>query len=242
MFIRQWDRHQRIDRPGKIRYPRPDLQEVPDPPDDEVHSRESRDELAPGTGEQGNRGTTTRSSDDEPVRAGEQGVLLVAVPAQRSGATEPKKRLTLDDHFEAWWKLYPRKQAKGAARDSWDRARKLISIEELLAAVQRLVDDPNLPRNRAKLPLPATWLNQKRWDDDPYPADQEAPGHRGADGELDEDTIVAVLGRDTWMPPTPPEDLQPGSAAFRQWNRDIWAEHHRDRRRQAESALARRTA
>jgi hypothetical protein len=54
LAVTGWGRHQRIDKAGKPRYPGPDqgIQETLATP-----SRESRESPAPGTGEQGNRGT-----------------------------------------------------------------------------------------------------------------------------------------------------------------------------------------
>jgi hypothetical protein len=76
IHITGWDKHQRVDRPNKPRYPRPpaDLpppepDKTPDqdtwdpptePPDEEdpaTHSRHTRDTPSTGTEEQGNRGT-----------------------------------------------------------------------------------------------------------------------------------------------------------------------------------------
>lgn len=76
LHITGWDKHQRVDKPNKARYPKPpaDLpppapEETPDqdqweppaePPDDQGEpepSRDPRETLAPGTEEQRNRGT-----------------------------------------------------------------------------------------------------------------------------------------------------------------------------------------
>jgi hypothetical protein len=61
LFVTTWDKHQRIDKPAKPRFPRPDAAPtsgngapVVGHPDD---SRDPRESVAPGTGEQGNRGT-----------------------------------------------------------------------------------------------------------------------------------------------------------------------------------------
>ena len=67
LFITNWSAHQRIDKPGKPRYPRPD---------DEnailaTLSRDRRESVAPGAGEQGSRGageitkTSLRQSRNE---------------------------------------------------------------------------------------------------------------------------------------------------------------------------------
>lgn len=42
-------------------------------------------------------------------------------------------------------------------------------IGEVWAGLERLRNDPNRPRPEY-VPRPMTWLNQERWNDDPYPA------------------------------------------------------------------------
>lgn len=68
--IPTWDRHQRVDKPAKTRYPRPDdcgatiLTSTNDETAAEFAepSRESREVLAPGAGEQGSRGAEDTDS------------------------------------------------------------------------------------------------------------------------------------------------------------------------------------
>lgn len=72
LFITAWDKHQRVDKPGKPRYPRPPealtgghtdcLQGFEDA------SRDTRETLAPGTEEQGNRGIQTKTSSSSVPR------------------------------------------------------------------------------------------------------------------------------------------------------------------------------
>ena len=65
LCVVNWDKHQRVDKPNKARYPRPDVSLTSDYGDSRESvaesSRESRESLAPGTGEQGNRGTESKS-------------------------------------------------------------------------------------------------------------------------------------------------------------------------------------
>lgn len=62
LYLSWWDSNQRIDRPGKGRLPRPDG--TMDYKDSEIRDSVAspRDTLAPGTGEQGNRGTDEQGS------------------------------------------------------------------------------------------------------------------------------------------------------------------------------------
>lgn len=57
LMVVAWDAHQRIDKPGKERFPRSEHVSGRSLVPVATVSRQSRDSLAPGTGEQGNRGT-----------------------------------------------------------------------------------------------------------------------------------------------------------------------------------------
>ena len=68
--------------------------------------------------------------------------------------------------FDNFWKAFPRKTAKGAARKAWDK----LTAEEQLAAIagaERFAADPN--RDETFTPHPATWLHAERWLDEPLP-------------------------------------------------------------------------
>lgn len=68
--------------------------------------------------------------------------------------------------FERFWQAFPatRKRGKGHARDKFAKivAQKLATPEQIVSAVESGCGiDPNFP------PMPMTWLNQGRWEDDP---------------------------------------------------------------------------
>jgi uncharacterized protein YdaU (DUF1376 family) len=69
------------------------------------------------------------------------------------------------ESFVQFWKVYPRKKGKGAAFRRWRIAIKMESAENIIEAVVR-----HLPEWRQKdprfIPMPETWLSQKRWEDD----------------------------------------------------------------------------
>lgn len=69
--------------------------------------------------------------------------------------------------FEEFWKLYPRKQAKGAARSAFVKALKKADLETILAGVRRFASDPN--RQDEFTAHASTWLNQERWTDEAQP-------------------------------------------------------------------------
>lgn len=153
LYVSFWEQSQRIDKPGKGRFPRPDgtweyggseIRESLASP------REPSRALAPVTGEQGNRGTEkqTRSS---------------------AGADD------LESDFETWWKSYPRKIAKVPAKKAFKTARKTADLQTLISAIEN-----QAPRLMAKgvdfCPYPSTWLNGQRWlDETPAPAAEPRP-------------------------------------------------------------------
>ena len=90
--------------------------------------------------------------------------------------------------FDDFWKLYPRKAGKGAARVAWGRKgidnSRLIQGRIALALAWQITSDQWRKQNGTFIPYPATWLNQERWDDEqPRRPDQEAapPQERGAE-------------------------------------------------------------
>ncbi|MDO5866000.1 MULTISPECIES: hypothetical protein [Paenarthrobacter] len=147
LYISWWETTQRIDKPGKGRNPRPDgtfdykqseiRESVASPPVT----------LAPGTGEQRNRGTEE----------------------QRIEKTCPVG----PDDFMDWYMAYPRKEARAAAEKAYIKARSKASHEVLVAGAERYAADPNREGQFTK--LPATWLNNGCWDDEPLPPRNTGP-------------------------------------------------------------------
>lgn len=82
------------------------------------------------------------------------------------------------ESFERWWCVYPRREGKGKAFDAWVKAGKAVKdskgingVEAAAWLFERVTAYANSPRAKesdpSKIPLPATWLNQCRYDDDP---------------------------------------------------------------------------
>lgn len=70
--------------------------------------------------------------------------------------------------FEEFWKIYPRREGKGLAFKSWQKLtieRKRIAYGALKKQLKVLIDRMSDPRGNF-CPLPATWINQCRFDDD----------------------------------------------------------------------------
>ena len=79
----------------------------------------------------------------------------------RTSAGEP------DRNFEKFWALYPRHEGKQAARKAFDR----LNVDDGLLGI--MVNAITKQRQSAQwadpryVPHPATWLNGRRWEDEP---------------------------------------------------------------------------
>lgn len=83
--------------------------------------------------------------------------------------------------FQEFWKLYPRKTGKGAACKQWlalpipQRKRVWLSLRDHVPALTAQRDDPR----GNYCPHPATWLSQKRYDDEVEQPKKQVNGFNG---------------------------------------------------------------
>lgn len=81
--------------------------------------------------------------------------------------TKKELNVHFDDFFNEFWDAYPRKQGKGAARKAIEVALDKVEPLVILEGAKRYASDPNRVDSFTK--MPATWLNQECWDDEPLP-------------------------------------------------------------------------
>ncbi|AVO21672.1 replication initiation protein [Mycobacterium phage MooMoo] len=169
LFVSWWEDIQRIDKPGKGRFRRPDG--TMNYRDSEI--RESvaspREGVAPGTGEQGNRGTGEKQL--LPDADASRDIALIDIPVSPDDYPNdftpiPETRYSAE--FEQWWANYPRKVGKGAAFKAFQAARKRASLDELISGAHRYANDPNREDQFTK--YPEGWLRRDGWLDEPLPA------------------------------------------------------------------------
>lgn len=100
------------------------------------------------------------------------GLLSNALDAPAPEIERRKKKTVSDlytDDFNHFWALYPKREGKGEAAKSWDK----LSMDEKRRAYSGL--KKQLPLLEKKMqtdggkycPMPATWINQCRFDDEP---------------------------------------------------------------------------
>jgi hypothetical protein len=75
-----------------------------------------------------------------------------------------------DDRFDSWWSAYPKKTGKGAALKAWSKIRPSDAVvTQMLNALEWQRNQPQwLKDGGAFIPNPATYLNQSRWEDEPF--------------------------------------------------------------------------
>ena len=78
-----------------------------------------------------------------------------------------------ENHWIRFYSAYPKKEGRGAALKAWEKITGKMTPEELEAFTQKAVmaiDAQKRTRwdasERKYIPMPATWLNQCRWDDE----------------------------------------------------------------------------
>lgn len=76
------------------------------------------------------------------------------------------------NEFETFWSAYPRRIAKGAARQAFARAIRKTTLETLLKALEAYIRHKPDTIDYCHA---ATWLNQERWEDEWEPVKVAAP-------------------------------------------------------------------
>ena len=79
-----------------------------------------------------------------------------------------------DELFDSFWKAYPKKQGKDAAKASFVKRKvnKELLQQMLLAIDQQKSTDQWKKDGGQFIPAPATWLNQGRWQDEVFSVQQ----------------------------------------------------------------------
>jgi len=86
------------------------------------------------------------------------------------------KHRSVDDEFDGWWTLYPRKVAKGQARKAFSIARKKTGLETLTNGVRGYADKVRRDNIEERfIKHPATWLNGECWEDENSSEDPALP-------------------------------------------------------------------
>ena len=182
LWVKNFERHQRVDRPGKPLLPGWESGDNP-----KYYAKKNNFEYsALGINNEGEisefreysrvvanirpgKERNSKGKDNNPPTP-LSGVANAPKPSRRKASVMTK---TQEGLFDRFWEAYPRKLSKGQAEKAW------LSIkpdEQLLAtmieAIERTKEHEDWQREGGKfIPYPATWLNAKRWLDEHKPVD-----------------------------------------------------------------------
>lgn len=94
----------------------------------------------------------------------------------RSQTTPQREGRASDDAFDAFWSIYPRKEDKKGARSAWSRVRK-SDHAAIMADIQGRLASGRWVKGSQYIPIPTTYLNRERWNDElsPPPIATAAP-------------------------------------------------------------------
>ena len=155
LYLPKLARHQRLE-PDKV------PSRLPAPPPELVEAEPCADLSAP-------------DPDESAPREEDHALLYVAGSREHVAGSRGKEPRALRDAsaqadaaFDEFWKRYPRREAKAAARKAWDKAIKRANPGEIWAGAERYRDDPG--REQKFTAHAATWLNADRWTDEAAPA------------------------------------------------------------------------
>jgi len=77
-----------------------------------------------------------------------------------------KSRVEIDDGFDLFWKNYPKRIGKGKAQLAWKKHKP--DIDEVLKTLFWQLESKEWFNENGKfIPHPTTWINAKRWLDEP---------------------------------------------------------------------------
>lgn len=122
--------------------------------------------------------TITSTSVGVPLNTRSTSLPFPSLPLlKESSSTQHSANSVYTDEFEKFWKIYPRKKGKGKAFEQWQKNGH-PGVDRIITVLELAKQHPDWLRDGGQfIPHPATWLSQKRWDDDygqPQPIERKA--------------------------------------------------------------------
>lgn len=132
----------------------------------------------------GGKGGSVSGTDPSSVSAssgvGASG-FVTSQGIDRTRAIRRRRPHEYQQDFLAFWAAYPKKVGKGGAFISWERQAPDLQVVLVSLEWQSRLPDW-LKEGGTYVPNPATYINQRRWEDEPPPPSNGAPVHPGARG------------------------------------------------------------
>lgn len=149
-----------------------------------------------GIEKEGREETTPLSTVETPVFLREDNKIGVKGDKtdSLSHSSAESQRLS-DEDFAVFWKAYPRKESKAQARKAFAKVNVRLDILLQALGVQKQTDQWRRDGGQF-IPYASTWLNQRRWEDEP-PAQPEKEAEPVEDWTV---THPEWLDQSTWVP------------------------------------------
>jgi len=109
-------------------------------------------------------------------------VLRSSFKALKDQKKDPVKRsISIETGFEEFWVSYPKRVGKGAAQAAWKKIlQQAETLEKIKTALKWQIKSEQWSKENGQfIPNPATYLNQKRWMDEPIKPYERLPVSTG---------------------------------------------------------------
>lgn len=189
LAVSNWSEHQKVSHPRKPRFPRPE-DRIPQPPTPSDQDSRNPPEGS-GIPPESHQRTPETLRPEQGAGSREQGAgkKTPSPPAAASAREDP------GPGFDEFWHLYPRKAGKSEAAKAWAKATTNGTDPiALLAAVKAHADYHLAAKTDQQfIPHASTWLNQKRYDDEPPALPRTQAGPPTAPRNLTDEEIPNAL-------------------------------------------------
>lgn len=121
-------------------------------------------------GSKGGRPQKAKESKENQTKANESKTKQNAINNNNDNKTNNDNN-NKEDRFARFWAIYPRHVAKPNARKAFDKLNPDdVLLETMIRSVeQQKQSDQWIRDNGQYIPHPATWINQRRWEDEVKP-------------------------------------------------------------------------
>ena len=125
--------------------------------------------------ENGKKGGRPKSKNNQQKPNETNGNQLEPNESHKVKESKVKESKEIDIRFDRFWSVYPRHVAKPNARKAFDKLNPDDSLlEAMIQAIEQQKRSDQWTRDNGQfIPHPATWLNQRRWEDETPAASQK---------------------------------------------------------------------
>lgn len=107
-------------------------------------------------------------------------VSVSELPLGSKAAKRKSNTFEYPADFESFWEAYPKKKSKGGALKAWKKSIGLPDIQRLLEIIQLAKQTDEWRKDGGQfIKYPATWLNDRGWEDDYTPPKHEPQFREG---------------------------------------------------------------